>query len=263
MTIFWNELKRGKIALLIWTLSIAFMLGICILIFPEMSSQMGELSNQLGQMGGFSQAFGMDQLNFAEFIGFFGIECGNILGLGGGFFAAIIGISALAKEEKEHTAEFLMTHPVSRGKVITEKFCSLLMQLIILNAVVIGISSIMIAVIIEEEIEVKKLALLFLAFFLMEVQVSSITFAISSFINRGSLGIGLGSAAIFYFMNIIANLSEDVEFLKYMTPFGYTDSSYIITEEALNKDYLIVGIVVTIISIIIAYIRYIKKDINS
>jgi ABC-2 type transport system permease protein len=53
-------------------------------------------------------SFGMDKLNFGEFMGYFGIECGNVLGLGGALFAALAGISALAKEEKDRTAEFLL-----------------------------------------------------------------------------------------------------------------------------------------------------------
>ena len=112
MTIFKHEVKRGKTALLIWAAAISFMLGICVIIYPEMSSQMGEISTMFADMGSFSEAFGMDRINFGEFIGYFGVECGNVLGIGGAFFAALLGISSLAKEEKEHTAEFLLTNPV-------------------------------------------------------------------------------------------------------------------------------------------------------
>ncbi|MER2128192.1 ABC transporter permease subunit [Solibacillus sp.] len=41
-----------------------------------------------------------------------------MLGLGGGFFAALLGISALADEEKNRTAEFLLTHPISRRPLL-------------------------------------------------------------------------------------------------------------------------------------------------
>ena len=96
MTLFFHELKRGRLSLAIWSVAIAFMLGVCVIIYPEMSSQMGDISEMFADMGSFSAAFGMDQINFGEFMGYFGIECGNVLGLGGAFFAAILGISALA-----------------------------------------------------------------------------------------------------------------------------------------------------------------------
>lgn len=101
MTIFLHELRQSRISIIIWTVSIAFMMGICVLIYPQMGDRMDEIGAVFAQMGGFSQAFGMDRLNFGEFLGFFSIECGNMLGLGGAFFAALCGISALSKEERD------------------------------------------------------------------------------------------------------------------------------------------------------------------
>ena len=137
--VFFHELKRNRTSLMIWTGVVSFMLGICIMIYPEMSSQMGEISDMFANMGSFSDAFGMDQINFGEFMGYFAIECGNTLGLGGAFFAALTGVLALYKEEKDHTAEFLLTHPVSRKSIISQKLASVFAQITILNAVVAAV----------------------------------------------------------------------------------------------------------------------------
>ena len=114
MTLLKHELSQGKQMLLIWTAVIAGMLGLCIFIYPEMKEQMNDINGMFSNLGSFSSAFGMDKINFGEYLGFFSVECGNVLGLGGAFFAALLGISSLAKEEKENTAEFLLTHPISR-----------------------------------------------------------------------------------------------------------------------------------------------------
>ena len=261
MTVFKHELRQGRSALIIWTASISFMLGVCIVIYPEMSTQMGDISAMFADMGSFSQAFGMDRINFGEFLGFFGVECGNVLGLGGAFFAALLGISALAKEEKEHTAEFLLTHPVSRTRVITEKLCAVIAQIVILNLAVIAVTALSV-LIIGEEADIKTLAMLFSAFFLMQLEVAAVTFGISAFLRRGSLGIGLGLAAVFYFMNIVANLIDETKFLKYITPFGYTESADIIADGALNGGYLAVGMALAAIGVILAFWKYGKKDIG-
>ena len=261
MTVFKHELRQGRSALIIWTAAISFMLGICIVIYPEMSTQMGDISAMFADMGSFSQAFGMDRINFGEFIGFFGVECGNVLGLGGAFFAALLGISALAKEEKEHTAEFLLTHPVSRTRVITEKLCAVIVQIVIMNLAVIAVTALSV-LIIGEEADIKTFALLFLSFFLMQLEVAAVTFGISAFLRRGSLGIGLGLAAVFYFMNIVANLIDETKFLKYITPFGYTESADIIADGALNGGYLAVGMALAAIGVILAFWKYGRKDIS-
>lgn len=260
MVLLKHELKQGKVSLMIWTAVIAFMLAVCILIYPEMAGQMDELSGMFSDMGSFSAAFGMDRINFGEFMGFFGVECGNVLGLGGAFFAALLGISALAKEEKEHTAEFLLTHPVRRWNVVAEKLLAVLLQIVILNLVVVGVTALSTRLI-GETPELKTMALLFLAYFLLQIETAAICFGISAFLSRGSLGIGLGMAAVFYFLNIVANLSEDAEFLKYITPFGYTESAGIITDGRISVQYLSVGVIFAVIGIAAAFFRYSKKDI--
>lgn len=260
MTIFLHELKCNRLSLIIWTGAISFMLGICVIIYPEMSSQMGELSEMFANMGSFSSAFGMDQLNFGEFMGYFGVECGNVLGLGGAFFAALTGISVLSKEEKEHTADFLLSHPISRIQVITEKLASVVAQILILNVSVIAVTIASILMI-GEQPDVKALFFLFFAYLVLQLEIAAITFGISAFINRGGLGIGLGLAFIFYFLNIMSNLTEEVKFLKYITPFGYAEGSYIIPNLSLDWKYFGVGIGFTLISIIAAYLKYTNKDI--
>ncbi len=261
MTVCWHELKRGRTSLIIWSAAISFVLGICVWIYPEISAQMEDVSAMFAGMGSFSQAFGMDQINFGEFIGFFCVECGNILGLGGAFFAAILGSSALAREEKEKTAEFLLTHPVSRRRVLTEKLCAVVIQIVIFNAVAVAVTTVSVLMI-GEQPPVGTLALVFLAYFLMQLEIAAITFGISAFLNRGGFGTGLGIAAVFYFLNIISNLTDRTSFLKYITPFGYTEGSDIIAEHALNVGYLAVGMVFAAIGIAMAFWRYCKKDIS-
>lgn len=261
MTLFLHELRQNKTSLAIWTAAISFMMCITIIIYPEMSGQMSEINQMMSDMGAFSSAFGLDQLNFGEFSGYYGIECGNVLGLGGAMFAAIVAISSLAKEEKDKTAEFLLTHPLKRSKIITSKLLSVLAQIIILNISVNLLANIS-TVIIGQSEGMSSRIVLGLAFLLMQAEIACICFGLSAFVIRGNYGVGIGCTMIFYFMNIISNLTEDAEFLKYITPFGYTDSAYIIKENALKSEYIIIGAVLSAVGIALAYIRYTKKDIK-
>ena len=261
MTVFFHELKRGKVSLLIWSCAIVFMLGICVLIYPEMKTQMSDISEMFADMGSFSDAFGMDKINFGTFIGYFGVECGNVLGLGGALFASILGISALAKEEKEHTAEFLLTHPVSREKVLAEKLLAVFSQIIILN-LVSAIVTVLSVLAVGESVDTKVMLLLFLAYFMMQIEISAVTFGISAFLKGNGLGIGLGIAVLMYFLNIMANLTENAKFLKYITPFGYTEGADIISNSAIEVKYLAAGLVFTVTGLVAAFLKYRKKDIG-
>ena len=260
MTILLHELRRNRLSLIIWSLAIAYMLGICILIYPEMSTQMGDISQMFSDMGAFSDAFGMDQLNFGEFMGYFGIECGNVLGLGGALFAAIVGASALAKEEREGTAEFLLTHPISRAQIISEKLASALLQVVILNLTSVAMCTVCILAV-GVEADAGTLALLFLAHLILQLEIAAIMFGLSAFLRRGEIGLGLGLVFLLYFANIVANLADALEFFKFITPFGYTDGSYIISEQALDVKYIAVGALIGALGIVAAYRKYNRKDI--
>lgn len=261
MTLIKHELRQGKISFLIWTASIGFLLAICIFLFPEMKGQMDSVNDVFSSMGSFTAAFGMDQLNFGTLIGFYAVECGNILGLGGAFYAALSAAGMLSKEEKEKTAEFLLTHPVSRKRVLTEKLIALLIQITAINLIFYALSVGSIAAI-GEEIPWKEISLLHLSYYLLQLELAGICFGISAFLRKGSAGAGLGIAAMMYFLNLIANIADVASFLKYITPFGYCEGSDIISNGSLDITLVAIGAVIGIGGIIIAYLKYTKKDIH-
>lgn len=261
MTLVKHELKQGKMSLIVWASSIIFLMVICVLLFPEMKGEMDTVGDMFASMGSFTQAFGMDRISFGSLLGFYAVECGNILGLGGAFFAAFYAVTMLAKEEKDHTAEFLLTHPVSRVRVITEKLTAVMLQIVLLNLTVLASSLISIACI-GEEIPWKELLLLHLAYFILQVELAGICFGISAFLRRGSIGIGLGIATMMYFLNLISNITEKAEFLKYFTPFAYAEGTDIVTDVTLDGGLVAIGLVCGVLGIAAAYWKYCKKDIK-
>ena len=148
----------------------------------------------------------MDQVNFGTLEGFYAVECGNILGLGGAFYAALCAVTMLEKEERGHTAEFLLAHPISRRRILLEKLAASLAQVALLNGAVLAVSLAALAGI-GNEVPWKGILLVHLAYFLLQAELVGVCFGISAFLRRGGMGIGLGIAAVLYFLQIIANLS--------------------------------------------------------
>ena len=255
-----HELKRGWKTLLIWTLAISFFIIICMVIYPEMKSQMDSLNTLFSSMGSFTSAFGLDTLDYGTLKGYYGIECGEVLGIGGALFAALLGIGALAGEEKNGTAEFLLTHPRSRAQIIAAKLGSVLTQITILNLVVwlIAITS---TAAIGEAVPWREFALLHLSYYFLQIEVACICFGISAFIWKGGVGIGLGLAITFYFAHIVANLTDQAGFLDYITPFGYADGAEIY-RSGLMTDRLLIGLAFTLAGVGAAFWKYSKKDIR-
>lgn len=261
MIIVKHELRQGRTSFLIWTVSIGFLLAICVFLFPEMKGEMDGINDMFSSMGSFTAAFGMDRLNFGTLGGYYAVECGNVLGLGGAFYASLCAVNILSKEEKDRTAEFLLTHPVSRMRIITEKLVACLVQITAMNLIICIISAgSMIAI--GEDIPWKELGLLHLAYYILQLELAGICFGISAFMRKGSVGTGLGIAAVMYFLNLIANITESAEFLKYITPFGYCDGADIVTSSSLDGTMTAVGIILGIAGISAAYLKYSRKDIH-
>ena len=260
MTLFLHEIKRNKLSLIIWSAALAWMLGICVIIYPEMQTQMGDLGAMFSDMGAFSDAFGMDMLNFGEFMGYFGVEIGNSLGLGGALLAGIVGITALSKEERDGTAELLLTMPVSRTRIVAEKLLFSAFHILVVNlaCVIVSVAGILA---IDVDADAGKIALIFLANFIMQLEIMAITFGISAFLTKGAMGIGIGISFGLYFLNILANLAEEIEFVGKITPFGYANSGYIIEHGKIEILPLIIGILLSALGIAVAFEKYTKKDI--
>ena len=261
MTVMKHELRQGRLSFLLWTGSIGALLAVCIFLFPDMKGEMEGISEVFASMGSFTAAFGMDRLNFGTLIGFYAIECGNVLGLGGAFFASLCAVSILGKEEKDKTAEFLFSHPISRKRVLTEKLIAVLLQITFLNLVIylLSVSSMMM---IGEEIPWKEMNLLHGAYYILQLELAGICFGISAFLRKGNAGAGLGLAAVMYCLNLISNITESAEFLKYITPFGYCEGADIVSEGCIDLKMAGIGIIFGLIGILAGYVKYTRKDLQ-
>lgn len=259
MTLLRHELRQGRKSLAVWTACIGLLIAVCILLYPDIKGEMEGMSRLFATMGAFSAAFGMDRLNFGTLTGFYAVECGNILGLGGAFFAALTGISALAGEERGHTAEFLLTHPVSRSRVVLEKLLAVLVQVLAMNIAIYALSIVSVALI-GEAVPWRELSLLHLAHLLLQLEVACICFGLSAYLRTG--GAGLGLAVGLYFLNLIANLTKSACFLRYITPFAYADGAELLTRDALDMALVLPGVAYAAAAVALAFRHYGRKDIH-
>ena len=257
-----HELRQSVKSFSIWTLCIAGFVAMCIFMFPSMKGEMDKVGEMFASMGGFSAAFGLDRLNFGRMIGFYATACGNILGLGAALFAALLGVNSLSKEENDHTAEFLLTLPVSRPAVIGAKLLSMIIQIVALNVVCTLVSMASIGTI-GESVEWKCLLLLNLSYLLVHIELGCIGIAVSAFSTRSNAGIGIAIAVALYFLNIVANISPDAKPLKYLTPFAFAEGADIIANVSLDTTLVVIGMTLALVSTILAFVKYSHKDIRA
>lgn len=230
MTILKKELRGGAAGFLAWSLIIGGLMAVCVGLYPSIAGSMKDVSALFAGMGDFSAAFGLDKLQFGSIMGFYGTECGNILGLGGAFYAALTAMGLLAGEEGERTAEFLLTHPVCRLQICLEKLTALILLVIGLNTVcfICGAGGILI---IGEKPVWSDLLRYHGALLLMQMEIGGLCFGLSAFLRRNSLGLAMGLTALLYFAGLLINLDQGLDWLRFVTPYYYADAARIFSRD--------------------------------
>ena len=259
LTLYKHEMKMSFKTLLIWTLCVGGMCFGCILLYGSLEDSIQEMADAYSNMGAMSAALGMDKMSLATLRGYYATEIAMMHGLGGAMFAAILGSGVVSKEEAGHTSEFLNTLPIGRGSILLQKYLALFSNLLLFNLVCTALY-LLGFVLMGEEINGKEMALYHLASAIMQIEIGSICFMISAFVKRNLMGAGLGIAIMLFAVDMMCRIVPAIENLKYVTPFYYSNASDIFTDGRINGTMLAIGVGITVVSVVVAVIRYQKKD---
>lgn len=257
-----QEWRSNWKVLLIWSACVGNFDFAMLLIYPSLQDSMKGMAALVESMGAFGAAFGMDRLNLAEPIGFYGSYIGAVLSIGGALFAAILGTGMLAKEEGNHTAEYLFTLPYSRRKIVWNKILSMLLIVGVFDGVNLLLGLLGMAIV-GETFSISAILLYHAGQLLMHLEVAAICILISACTRKVNMGAGLGIALLLYFMDMMARILEPVKWFRYITPFYYANASDVIVKEAIDGKLLVIGMIVLAVSLAAATYIYEKKDLAS
>lgn len=259
MTILKHELKMSFKTLLVWMFCVGFTCLGCILLFESLKESMEGMAQAYADMGAFSTALGLDKMSVSTMEGFFATEVALIYAIGGAMFAAMAGVVILSKEEEGHTSEFLYTLPLGRGYIVFWKYLSMIGQVLLFNMGCICLCFIGFAGA-GEMPGGKELALFYGTQFLMHLEIGSICFLISAFCKRKQVGAALGFAVLLYVMDLMCRIVPDIENLKYITPYYFSNAADIFTKNSVDGVMPGIAVGVTVLAAGGAMVIYQKRD---
>ena len=177
-------------------------------------------------------------------------------------FAVSLGAAAIAGEEDKRTMELLLTEPVSRSRVLLEKYAFLLAANAML-AVVVWLSLAIGAVAVGMDISMFKLAEATISSALLGLTFGSLAFAIGAFTgNRGlSLGVSAGTAAATYVINTLASIVDVLEPAKWLSPFFYYNGNVPILN-GLDPLHLSLLLLVIAVPAVAGYLAFLRRDLR-
>lgn len=262
MIVLKHELRQNLKSLLIWSLTVGLICYGCILLYKNVEHQLQDMAQLYNNMGDMTKALGLDKVSLATLDGYFATEIVMMFGLGAGMFAAMIGSASLSKEEEGHTSEFLYSLPLGRFHILLGKYGSLLLVLALFNLVVVGLELVGIWQI-NLEFSYEEFTHYHLLAFLMQVEITSLTFLLSASSSKKQTGMALGLTLLFYAMDMMARVIPDIEFLNYLTPYYFANGADVFSQERLEPAYVIVAISLILLSLFTSLILYQKKDLRA
>ncbi|MBU0486654.1 MAG: ABC transporter permease subunit [Bacteroidetes bacterium] len=263
MNIYMHEFKTNLKSVITWSVAIA----ILILVFMSMFAALAKDAELLNKtMAQFPQellvAFGLNGMDLSTVLGFFSfifLFCQLCLAIQ----AANYGFSLVSIEERDLTADFLLTKPIERTRILTSKLLSALTGLAITNLVVWISSFVFINMFRgERTYETKPLLLLLLSIFLFQLVFLTVGILISLLVKRVRSVTPYSMALAFgmYVLNAFGGMLGDVK-LELITPFKHFDPTYIIQNAAYDVPKVLISVAFIVISTAGSYILYQKRNI--
>ena len=266
MNIFKHEFNMKIKSIIIWSLSLSAFIIFYMAFFPSMAedSQMFDsIMNSFPEE--MMQALGIREgLSLASLIGFFTLTF-TMIQLAMAIQSANYGFSILSEEERELTADFLLSKPVSRSKIYLSKFFAAFTGLLI-TSLAVGIGSFISLELFNggESYEVSKLVKLIVAMPVFQTVFLSLGMFISLLFKKVRSVLSL-SMALAIGLYVISSVGEivDSDILRYMTPFYYFEAGAILRSGKYNIQLLLLAIAIIIVSLTSSYILYKRRDIHS
>ncbi|MBM7653908.1 ABC transporter permease subunit [Neobacillus cucumis] len=264
MNIFFHELKAYRKSTLIWTFSLIMVALLFLSMYPSFAKDADEFKKLLaGYPLAMRKAIGLNLENIFTILGFYSYAL-TFTTICAAIQAMNLGTGIVSKEVREKTADFLLTKPVTRTQILTSKLLAAFTSLLFTN-IVYQIAVTFIAFQVKtEEYSVKKLMLLSLTMFFIQLIFLSIGIIISVIVPKikSVLTVSLATVFAFYFLGVISETSGD-DVKRYISPFKYFDHIYIMKHANYEEPFLIVGAIMVVAAIVASYFIYAKRDIHA
>ena len=175
-----------------------------------------------------------------------------------------LGTSIISKEVREKTADFLLTKPVTRKTIMTAKLLAILTSLVITNVVYLISAIIMANVVKTEAFSLKIFIMISITLFFVQLMFMALGVIISVVFPKikSVLPISLGTVFGFFMLGMLSTTTS-TDIWRFLIPFKYYDTAYIIKNSNYETSFIIVEIVFIVVTIFASYLIYSKKDIHA
>ncbi|MCE5259336.1 MAG: ABC transporter permease [Chloroflexi bacterium] len=262
MNILMHELRMYRRSTLTWVMALAATTVFFLAMFPAFHRETAVVTQLLGAFPQlFREAFGVSVDMMVSVVGYYTFLIGYIA-LVGAVQAMNLGTSLLSREISGKTADFLLTKPVTRSRVVLGKLLAGLVILAFTNLVFITVSCATAFIVSSESFDIKLYLLLSFIVLFMQLIFYAIGFVISTIARRikSVLPLTLGTVFGFYIISLFSSAIKD-DSLRYLTPFRFFDTAYIVNHAAYELPFVLLGLGIIVVAFGVGFVVYRRRDI--
>lgn len=264
MNVYLEELRSHGKSLLIWILSLVLSMTLMLLMYPAIMTDKAAYERILLSLPPeLLEAFSLNFATLLSFNGFLGYIYGYLL-VALGILSMNLGLSAIGKEINGKTADFILTKPMSRTRLLAEKALAGLSMIIITNVVLAVTAWGMNLLLNDGEKNLGIMFLLLLAGFLIQLLFFSLGLFLGVMKRRIRMitSISLGYVFSFYILSMVAQVVRK-DYLDYFTPFRYFDFNDIILQGGFQMNFLLLSVFLILVLTASSFLTLEKKEIHA
>jgi ABC-2 type transport system permease protein len=262
MNIYRKELKSHRKSLIFWCIGVILMVASGMNKYSSLYSSGQSMNDLMADMPKSMQAImGVGAFDLSKASGYYGMLFLYLV-LIATIHAAMLGATIIAKEERDKTSEFLFVKPVSREKIITAKLVAAFTNIIVFNLVTFASSVVIVGKVSDGEKVNGHIALTMLGMFILQLLFMVIGSAISAVKKRPKSAVSLATAILLltFVLSVAIDLNEDLEGLKFLTPFKYFEAKNMMNGGGLDAVFVMLSFVLIAAMTYSTYAFYKKKD---
>lgn len=265
MNIYLFELKSLRKSAVIWTCVLIALAALYLSIYPSMVKDAEDFKKLLsGYPATVRAMLGINLDYITSILGFYSMIF-SFITLSGAIQAMNLGISILSKETRERTADFLLVKPVSRSVIVSSKLLAAFTTILATNIVFYTISSIIANIVKTADFDGNLFFMINLTLFFIQLIFLALGVVVSVFFKKlkSVLPISLGVVFGLYIVGALIATGKNEDAVRFISPFKYFDTTYIIKNASYEASYLITGAIIVVVAVVVSYIIYNKKDIHA
>lgn len=264
MNLLLRELRSQIKPMIYWTIGILLMVAGGMGKYAAYSDA-GQSVNELfkAMPESFRVIFGISSFDLNTAKGFYAMLYLYLI-IMAGIHASLLGAELIRKEERDHTAEFLLVKPITRVKVSIIKCFAGFLQLVLFNLLTLVTSVGMFSKVSKGEAIGSEILLLMGGMFLLQIFFYTLGFGLAgtSRLSKASGGLASGIMFLSFLVSVACDLNPDIPLLANLTPFHLLSADKILADMALSPYALVYCLGVSAIFLTAGIYRFNQRDLN-